>query len=343
MFIRENVIIKAGENVKMTVRLADIAKHLGISVSLFRVINGKDRVSEETRKRVLKAVKELNYQPNEIARSLRNRNSMTIGIIVPDLSNDFFNLLTKGATMVAKKDNYLVMLCNSDHEEAMEKEYMNLLIQKQVDGIIIATVCREEKYFKRVIENDIPVVFVDNLPRVDMNYNFVTIDNSKASFDLTSYLINLGYKDIAILTGSLHETSAVRRLNGWEKAMKANNIKINNKFIGVGDFRLETGYRLMTDMLKLEKRPNAIMAANNYLAYGAIKAARDLSLKVPDDLFVVCFDAVDNTGLFSVEIPSMIQPAEKIGEIAAEIIMKRIKKRIIQIYDNVILEPDFLS
>ena len=112
--------------------------------------------------------------------------------------------------MVAKKDNYLVMLCNSDHEEAMEKEYMNLLIQKQVDGIIIATVCREEKYFKRVIENDIPVVFVDNLPRVDINYNFVTIDNSKASFDLTSYLINLGYKDIAILTGSLHETSAVR-------------------------------------------------------------------------------------------------------------------------------------
>ena len=85
------------------------------------------------------------------------------------------------------------------------------------------------------------------------------------------------------------------------------------------------------------------MAANNYLAYGAIKAARDLGLKVPDDLFVVCFDAVDNTGLFSVEIPSMIQPAEKIGEIAAEIIMKRIKEKDYTIYDNVILEPDFLS
>ncbi|HHU48978.1 MAG: LacI family DNA-binding transcriptional regulator [Caldicoprobacterales bacterium] len=328
----------------MTVRLTDIAKHLGISVStVSRVINGKDRVSDETRKRVLQAVKELNYQPNEIARSLRNRSSMTIGIIVPDLSNDFFNLLTKGAAMVSKKDDYLVILCNSDHDESMEQEYMNLLIQKQVDGIIIATVCKDKLYFERVINNSIPVVFVDNLPKVDMNYNFVTIDNTKASFDLTCHLINMGYKDIAVLTGSLHETSAVRRLNGWEKAMKANNLEINNDFIGIGDFRMESGYRLMKDMLKLDKRPDALMAANNHLAYGAIKAARDHGLNVPDDLYVVCFDALDNTGLFSVKIPSMVQPAEKIGEIAAEIIIKRIKDRDYKIYDNVILEPIFIN
>ena len=326
----------------MTVRLADIAEYLGISVStVSRVINGKDRVSEETRKRVLQAVKELNYQPNEIARSLRSKSSKTIGIIVPDLSNDFFNLLTKGATMIAKKDDYLVMLCNSDHEEVMEKEYMDLLIQKQVDGIIIATVCKDERYFKKIMQSDIPVVFVDNLPRVDMNYNFVTIDNSKAAYDLTTHIIKLGYKNIAILTGSLHETSAVRRLNGWEKAMKDHKIEINEDFIGIGDFRLETGYRLMSRMLELEERPDALMAANNFLAYGAIKAARDHGLKVPDDLYIVCFDAVDNTGLFSVKLPSMVQPAEKIGEIAAEIILKRISEKDYKIYDNVILEPEF--
>ena len=193
----------------MTVKLVDIAKHVGLSVStVSRVVNGKDRVSAKTRQRVLDAIKELNYQPNAIARSLRSRSSMTIGIVVPDLSNNFFTLLTKGAGMIAKQDDYLVMLCNSEYDEQMEQEFVRLLMQKQVDGMILATVCKDPDYFRELINMDIPVVFVDNLPKVDANYDFVTIDNSKSSYVLTKHLLDLGYKDVAILTGSLHETSA---------------------------------------------------------------------------------------------------------------------------------------
>src|SRR5690554_3437270 len=139
----------------MTVKLVDIAKHVGLSVStVSRVVNGKDRVSAKTRQRVLDAIKELNYQPNAIARSLRSRSSMTIGIVVPDLSNNFFTLLTKGAGMIAKQDDYLVMLCNSEYDEQMEQEFVRLLMQKQVDGMILATVCKDPDYFRELINMD---------------------------------------------------------------------------------------------------------------------------------------------------------------------------------------------
>ncbi|NLB43076.1 MAG: LacI family transcriptional regulator [Clostridiales bacterium] len=324
----------------MTVKLADIAKHLGISVStVSRVINEKDRVSDDTRRRVQEAVEELNYRPNEIARSLRKRNSMTIGVIVPDLSNNFFNLLTKGATMVAKDNNYLTILCNSDYDQKMEQDYMNLLIQKQVDGVILATVSKEKKYFQNIINRRHPVVFVDNLPDEELKYNYVTIDNEKASYDLTNHMIQRGYKEIAILTGNLHETSAVKRLQGWKNAMTSHGLSINEKLIGIGDFQIESGYKMMMAMLNRKKRPHALLAANNYLAYGAIKAAQAKGLSVPGDLYVVCFDAVDNTGLMNIKIPSIIQPAQKIGEVAADTLINRTKNKYYSVYDNIILEP----
>lgn len=328
----------------MNVRLVDVAKHLNISVStVSRVVNGKDRVSDETRKKVWEAIEELNYQPNEIARSLRKQSSMTIGIIVPDISNEFFALLMKGVESIARENGYLVILCNSDYDETMEKEYYNMLAKNQVDGIIIATVCEDHAYFEKILGSNIPVVFVDNLPQIERNYNFVTIDNEKSAYDLTNHLIKSGYKDIAVITGKLQETSAVERLNGWKKAMRSNNLEVHEDFIGIGDFKIESGYKIMSEMLELEKRPKALLAANNNIAYGAVKAIREKGLDVPKDLYIVCFDAIDKTGLLSVHLPSMVQPAEKIGEIALETILKRIDNKEFKIYDRVILEPEFIK
>ena len=328
----------------MTAKLVDIAKHLNISVStVSRVLNGRDRVSDETREKVLNAINEFNYKPNEIARSLRNRSSMTIGIIVPDISNEFFALLSKGAEAVAKNNGYLVILCNSDYDEAMEKEYLNMLTQKQVDGIIVATVCKDDEYFEKILNSGIPVVFVDNLPQIKRNYNFVTIDNEKAGYDLTKHLINSGYKDIAIITGKIQETSAIERLDGWKRALNEMGLKVNNDLIGIGDFKIQSGYKIMRKMLEQNKRPQALLAANNNIAYGAVKAIREKGLRVPNDLYVVCFDATDNTGLMSIKLPSMIQPAEKIGEIALEIIIKRLDNKEFKIFDKVILEPSFVN
>ncbi len=327
----------------MTTKLIDIAKHLNISVStVSRVLNGKDRVSDETRKKVLEAIEEFNYKPNELARSLRKSNSMTIGIIVPDISNEFFSLLSKGAEEVARQNGYLVILCNSDYDEENEKEYLNMLLQKQVEGLIIATVCKDREYFEKILTGDIPSVFVDNLPKIRRNFNYVTIDNKKAAYDLTMHLINSGYTDIAMITGKLQETSATERLDGFKKAMTENAIRIESNFIGVGDFRAETGYKIMKGMLDLKQKPRALLAANNNIAYGAIKAAKEKGMNIPEDLYTVCFDAIDNTGLLSIRLPSMIQPALKIGRIASDIVIKRTDDKINDVYEHIILEPDFI-
>ncbi|NLC68291.1 MAG: LacI family transcriptional regulator [Clostridiaceae bacterium] len=333
----------------MPVKLVDIAKHLNISVStVSRVVNGKDRVSDETREKVLKAIKEFNYAPNEIARSLRSRTSKTIGLIVPDISNEFFALLSKGAEAIAKDNGYFLILCNSDYDEDMEKEYFEMLMQKQVDGIIVATVCKDEKYFERILDSSIPSVFVDNFPQIKRNFNFVTIDNEKAAYDLTRHLIDFGYKEIAIITGKLQETSALERLGGWKRALNEHGIKVNNDFIGIGDFKFDSGYRIMKKMLEQSKKPKALLAANNFIAYGAIKAIREKGLRVREDIYIVCFDATDNTGLISVRIPSMVQTTKKIGEIALDIIIKRLNNKEFsskeyKIFDRVILEPTFVN
>lgn len=328
----------------MKVKLQDIARHLNISVStVSRVLNNKDRVDEKTRERVLKALEELNYQPNEIARSLRNKSSRTVGIIVPDISNEFFTMLIKGAEAVAKRNGYLLILCNSDNEEALEENYFNLLVQKQVDGLIIATVCKEKSYFERILNYGIPLVFTDNLPHIGQNYNYVAIDNEKAAYDLTRYLIGRGYKDIAAITGRLHETTAVERLNGWKRAMAESGLKIDKNFIGIGEFKKESGYSIMAKMLEGDKKPRAVLAANNYIAYGAIKAIQDRGLRIPEDICVACFDANDSTGLIKVDLPSMVQPAEKIGELAFDIIINRIGSKEYKIFNNIKLEAEFIE
>lgn len=328
----------------MTPKLIDIAKHVNVSVStVSRVLNGKDRVSEETREKVLDAIKKFNYKPNEIARSLRNKSSMTIGLVLPDISNEFFSLLSKGAESVAKENGYLTILCNSDNDNETEEEYMHMLRQKQVDGIILATVCRDKEYFESILESNVPVVFVDNLPKLKNNYNSVTIDNEKAAYDLTRYLILNGHEQIGAIMGSMKETSAAERLKGYKRALCESSIKINQNHIRIGDFTLESGYKNMKIILEKDSVPGAVFAANNMIAYGAVKAIREKGLKVGEDIEVVCFDANDNTGLMSIRIPSMIQPAEKIGKIALDIIIKRLEGGDNRIYDKMILEPVFVK
>ncbi|NMA96382.1 MAG: LacI family transcriptional regulator [Clostridiales bacterium] len=168
-------------------------------------------------------------------------------------------------------------------------------------------------------------------------------DNEISAYDLTNYLIDAGYKDIGIITGKLTETSAIERLKGWEKAMENSGLKIRQEFIGIGEFKMESGYNFMKKMLELDRKPKAILAANNNIAYGAVQAIRESGLDVPEDVYIVCFDAIDNTNLLSVHFPSMVQPAKKIGEIALETVLKDINNKEYKIYDKVVLEPMFIE
>jgi len=323
--------------------LKDIAEHLGISVStVSRVINGKGRVGKETKERVLEAIKELNYQPNEIARSLKRQSTQTIGVIVPDISNAFYANVIKGIEKVARENEQSIIVCNSDENITLEEEYVQLLAQKQVIGLIIATVGGNAEIFKQYRQHELPIVFIDNLPQIEDNYDFVAIDNFNASYKLAEHLIDQGYRNFAIITGPLNQSTAAERLEGFIKCLKDNSIEINKKFMASGEFKLESGYSIMSKWLKEIDKPMALFAANNFLAYGAIKAINESGLKIPDDVAVVCFDAIDATGLMKPQITSVNQPAFEIGTIAASIILRKEKNKKIKAYERVILEPDLV-
>ncbi|MCU6709631.1 LacI family transcriptional regulator [Paenibacillus sp. J5C_2022] len=327
----------------MSVQLKDIAKHLNISIStVSRVINGTGRVSAETRERILKAIKEFGYQPNEIARSLKRKSAHTLGVIVPDLSNSFYGNVMKGVEKVASENEHTVIVCNSGEDIGKEEEYVQLLLQKQVTGLVIATVGANMELFDQYKNSGIPIVFIDNMPQMKENFDVVTIDNAKASYDLTEHLIRQGHEKLAIITGPQNQSTAEERLQGFRSCMEQNGRLVREHWIGVGEFKRESGYSIMKSWLEQDEIPTAVFAANDFLLYGAIKAIIEKGLKIPQDIACVCFDANDETGLLRPQITSIIQPAEKIGSIAADIIMRREKNKDLKMFQKVVLEPTLI-
>ena len=305
--------------------IREIAKNAGVSVStVSRVINGKDRVSSETRDKVNKALEALDYKPNEMARVLRGKKSNTIGIVVSDISNNFFAKLIKGAERAAMAKGYNVLVCSTNSDCAKELECIELLISKQVSGIIVASVG-----FESGLENhkdEIPIVYIDNLPRHTKEFNSVSIDNLRASRRLTEYLITKGHRDIAILAGNLMESTGQGRLAGWKNAMSESGLTIHDHWILTGEFSIESGYRCMEKLLAQKARPTAVLAANNTIAYGAMLALRQNGYDVPGDVSIAAFDADDETGLITPKLTTVNQPVQEFGRVAVDICLHHIGK-----------------
>ncbi|MGI5877300.1 MAG: LacI family DNA-binding transcriptional regulator [Christensenellales bacterium] len=305
------------------VKLKDIATRLGVSVStVSRVVNNKDRVDPETRKRVLHALREMNYQPDENARRLKTNTSNVLGVIVPDLSNPFYALVIKGIEREAAAHGYIVIVCNTDETRERERDAVALLIRQKVAGIIAATTFDDEEIRRCYSQPDCPVVFFDNIPSVQIETHCVTIDNVRAARELTGYMIEQGHRRIYMISGPRGEYSADERVTGWRAALKAAGIAPRDRWIARGDFREESGRRIMEDFLARSQPPTAVLAANNFMAYGAIKAIFDAGLSVPEDISVGAFDAADTTGLMRIDIASIEQPSEDIGAVAAELCLQ---------------------
>lgn len=327
----------------MPVRLIDVAEKANVSVStVSRVINNKDRVAEETREKVMNAVKILQFYPNDSARSLRNNSTKTVAVIVPDLSNHFYSSVIKGLEFIVRQKGYSVLICNSNGDVETERSLTQMLLQKRISGLIIATVGGNSAFYQQYLDESIPVVFFDNKPDLDQSYDFVSIDNVIASFNLMEHLIGLGHRDIAVLTGQQSESTARERLQGWRRALQKHNLPVNEKYIGIGDFSIQSGIELMQGILSLEDKPTAVFATNNFLAYGATRVILEAKLRIPEDIAIACFDAFDQSGLLRPQFTTAIQPSEEIGTIAGKLLVKKIESPETNLYENIVLEPQFL-
>lgn len=324
------------------IKLKDIAAHLNVSVStVSRVVNNQDRVDPDTRRRVLEALKKFNYQPDENARRLKTNTSNVLGVIVPDIANPFYAAVIKGIERSAAKSSYSVLVCNTDGSKEREQNAIRLLLRQKVAGLVAATTLSGHDVRKLYLPIERPVVFFDNVPAVDQEINCVTINNSRAARELTAHMIRQGHRRIFMIAGPAGESSANERLQGWRTALQDAGIEPGPDWSVSGDFQEASGRAIMTEFLRLADRPTAICIANNFMAYGAVKAILAAGLAIPGDISVGAFDITDAAGLMNPQITTIIQPAEDIGVIAADLCLQAGTAGGIKLGRRLVLEHQF--
>jgi LacI family transcriptional regulator len=329
--------------------LKDIAEKLDISIStVSRVVNNKEYVNPNTRKKVLEGLAKYNYVPNQVARSLKKQSTKTIGIVVPDISENFFAQIIKGIDEVLGKHKYSIILADSDESPKKEEKYLELLYQNRIDGLILATVSKEYNTLRMYFSNSIPVIFIDNIPDLVEDIDCVIINNKKASEMAVNHLIECGHSQIAVIIGSPNETSGYERLDGYKRALEDNNISINENLIKYGNYKENTGYLCMKELLenKVSQQFTAVYIGSEKMTYGAMKAIKEFGLKIPKDIALVGFDVHDKSGLISPGITSIRQPESNIGNIVGDLMISRLEeknqkiKKKNGIKQRIVLEPN---
>src|SRR5512139_3258174 len=278
--------------------IRDVARLAGVApITVSRVVNGADSVSEETRRRVQQAIDQLHYVPNTLARSLRSRHSHTIALIVPDIANPFWTTVARGVEDTAAENDYRTILCNTDEDPAKETNYLNLLVERRVDGVIIAPATRERKRLALLKQLQVPCVLIDR--RVEgFKADLVYGDSHTGTRLLIDHLIGLGHRRIALINGPSTISTAQDRADGYRESLEAHGLAVDEGLIFQGDFKQENGYRLAQRVLACDPRPAAIFAANNFIAIGALQALREAGLRVPEDIALVCIDDVPYLSAF---------------------------------------------
>jgi len=334
-----------GDNMNST--LKDIARELGVSVStISRVVNNKTYVNPKTRKIVLEGLKKFNYMPNQVARSLKKQSTGTVGIVVPDISENFFTEIIKGIDEVLGKKDISIVLADSSESAQKETNYLKLLYQNRIDALILATVSKNHDALDIYNSNNIPVIFIDNMPDNDHNFDSVIIDNNKASLLAVNHLIENNHRDIAIIVGSPDETTGYERLNGYRRALEQHNIIIDEHLIQYGNYKEDSGYQCMKALIQNRKdHPfTAIYIGSEMMTYGAIKAIKEYDFRIPEDIALVGFDVHDKSGLITPGITSVRQPENYIGKTVANLVINRLKEKkgnshMNPVYQHIVLEP----
>ncbi len=302
--------------------IKDVAKAAGVSTAtVSRVLANNAPIKPETRDRVLKAVADLNYRPNLIARSLRAQKSAKIGLVVSDIRNPFFTAIGRAVEDAAYEQGYSVLMCNTDENPEKEELYLNLLYDENVAGVIFSPT-HQFNINSQTYNQKMPFVIIDRA--VDSSdVDMVLLDNVAAAYELTEHLINNGYKKLAGLFGDA-STTGQERSRGFHKAIKDHHLTpVAAHFIAP---RIQQGYETSMALLNQPERPDAIFTSNSMLTAGIYQAARDSKLKVPSDVAVVGFDETTWGALVDPPITVIAQPTEEIGRTATELLFQRIQE-----------------
>lgn len=304
--------------------IRDVARLAGVApITVSRVVNGADSVSEDTRRRVQQAIDHLHYVPNTLARSLRSRQSHTIALIVPDITNPFWTTVARGVEDTAAENDYRAILCNTDENPVKEMNYLNLLVERRVDGVMIAPATPDRKHLAVLKQLHVPCVLVDRRVagfKADVVYG----DSRTGACLLIDHLIDLGHRRIALINGPRTISSAQDRADGYRESLETHGLSVEESLVFQGEFKQESGHRLVKQALEHDPRPTAIFAANNFIALGALLALQEAGLRVPEDMALVCIDDVPYLSTIGPFLTVAAQPAYEMGEAAARLLIERL-------------------
>src|SRR5262252_3455791 len=309
-----------------TTTMKRIAGELGVSITtVSKVLNNRSDIGHATRERVLAKVAELGYQPNAVARSLTLRRTRTLGIVIPDLMHSFFVEIVAGLEATASARGYGLLLCSSNEDPAKERQELDMLRQRQVDGIVLgsANASGNTDLLQQLTSLGIGLVMIDRDDHPDVRCDRVVTNDEQVGRLATSHLIDQGRRAIAHIAGP-SIVHAKRRADGYRAAMKHRDFKVKAEWIVRGGFKEADGYKAMKKVLAMRPRVDAVFAANDPAAIGAMKAIWDAGLRVPDDIAIVGAGDITFGDLLRVPLTTVSWSREDQGRTAARLILDRI-------------------
>jgi LacI family transcriptional regulator len=306
----------------------DVAKRAGVSaMTVSRVINGGVGVRPATRRRVENAITELDFIPNRVARGLMSSKTGALGLIVPDIVNPFFSVVVRGAETVARRAGYRLLLCNSEGDLALERQYVEDMISHRVEGLLIAPVGDRSKVnLMALVRRKFPFVLIDRSV-AGLECDLVQADSVAGARLLIRHLVSVGHRRIATIVEPDNVSTARERLQGYQQALQAAGIAADPELVVETSADRSGGYSGMQQILSLDPLPSAVFAVNNMTALGAMQAIRERGLIVPDDIALVCFDDVEHLAVLSPFLTVMNQPTETFGTVGTQLLLDRITGR----------------
>jgi LacI family transcriptional regulator len=310
--------------------IRDLAEVLGLSATtVSRVLNGKAisyRISDKTQERVLKAAKDYSYTPSKIARGLKLSKTDTLGLIIPDISNPFFSDIASSIEREAYKKGYSLILCDSNEDQKMENELIELLRSHKVDGIIIAPIGTDYENIKQTFNSGMPLVVIDrSFP--ETNLPSITSDNYQGGYDAVNYMISMGHKKIFCIQGIPKSQPSLERVRGFKDALKNGNIHFDNNMIVGDDFSTDNGYRQTRILFSLDDPPTAIFALSNLIGLGVIKAVYEMGLKIPDNISLISFDEQPYSAFLGTPMTTVDQKKSEMGQLAVAVLLDYVKNK----------------
>jgi len=320
------------------VNIQEVAKEAGVSPStVSRALNGFPGISEKTRERIVEIARKLNYRPNYRGQILTTQSTKNIGLLITDITNPFFPELVMGAEEYASKSGYTVLLGNTSESEEKETNYLDFFSRGPVDGIIISASRVSNEHIIMLAEDGLPIVVINRTlehPKI----SYVSTDMEKGGYLATMHLLRLGHSKIAFINGPKHSEVSQRRLEGYKKALKEAGVDYNSDLISFNVPVSESGYKEAIKLLCTGEAPTAIFTYNDVMAFGVIRAAKELGIKIPEELSVVGFDDIFFSSFTDPPLTTIRQLKEELGRMAVELLFKLMEGE----RESLLIEPELI-